>query len=575
MSQSIPVAPDSTTIDQERTIVVKGRKQVETLAYEFFERSTASFLYALSDGRLPADPAATIDYTRGLLKRNPNYKIRLITDIRRENLDYYKQVIALGTEIRHLQGNRVSFAITKDEYISTPIVSLEEQILAGERIPQEIVWSTKKDLVTEFNQIFQVMWNSAIPADLKIAELEQGVEYERIEVMDDPKKIQQRFVLLCNEAQHEILLMLPTVNAFHREKIIGVIDILERKASESVRVRVLTPIDQEISKRIEERNWRSSKHFDPEDRSDQSISVREIDSAETDARATILVIDRTRCLVIEQKSDSELDFSKAIGLATYSNSKPTVSSYVAFFGKLWRETDLKQREERNRRQSELLQDILTHDIRNYNQVSRMGAEVLIGHFKEDSEFQEIASTVIEAIDGSSKLVEKAQKLGKIITQGRTKLQPTDLINSIDKSLLLAKGMYPRKKVRETRRVVSKSSKITVAADDLLDEVFINLFSNAIKFNPSDTLSIDILIEEYNPSNGEHFWKVTVGDHGPGIASPDLTSVFERYSKGKRGSGLGLSIVHALVVGRYNGEIKVENRKQPDSGAVFEILLRRS
>ena len=43
---------------------------------------------------------------------------------------------------------------------------------------------------------------------------------------------------------------------------------------------------------------------------------------------TTLVVDRKESLVIEKTDDSKLDFIEAIGLTTYSNSEPTVISYV-------------------------------------------------------------------------------------------------------------------------------------------------------------------------------------------------------------------------------------------------------
>ncbi|MFZ0646935.1 MAG: hypothetical protein WAM27_01805, partial [Nitrososphaeraceae archaeon] len=46
---------------------------------------------------------------------------------------------------------------------------------------------------------------------------------------------------------------------------------------------------------------------------------------------TILVVDRKESLAIEKTDDSKLDFIKAIGLSTYSNSEPTVVSYVSIF----------------------------------------------------------------------------------------------------------------------------------------------------------------------------------------------------------------------------------------------------
>ncbi len=51
------------------------------------------------------------------------------------------------------------------------------------------------------------------------------------------------------------------------------------------------------------------------------------------------IFDGSKSLAIELKDNSELEFEKAIGSATFSNSKPTVASYLSFFEKLWHESE--------------------------------------------------------------------------------------------------------------------------------------------------------------------------------------------------------------------------------------------
>jgi signal transduction histidine kinase len=48
-------------------------------------------------------------------------------------------------------------------------------------------------------------------------------------------------------------------------------------------------------------------------------------------------------------------------------------------------------------------------------------------------------------------------------------------------------------------------------------------------------------------------------------------------KTAKGSGLGMSIVHALVVDRYRGKIEVKNTVSDDyrKGTMVEILLKKA
>ena len=56
--------------------------------------------------------------------------------------------------------------------------------------------------------------------------------------------------------------------------------------------------------------------------------------------------------------------------------------------------------ERSRRRAELMQDILTHDIRNYNQISRANAELLEDSLV-DEKLRGFAGSILNAVDGST------------------------------------------------------------------------------------------------------------------------------------------------------------------------------
>jgi signal transduction histidine kinase len=184
-------------------------------------------------------------------------------------------------------------------------------------------------------------------------------------------------------------------------------------------------------------------------------------------------------------------------------------------------------------------------------------------------------------------------LGRVISEGKPRLHPVDLIQSIDRAMILARRAYPNKEVDEKRDLPSDTKStltgINVLSDDLLDEVFLNLFSNAIKFTEGSKVAIDITVEEWPPKGVDRkersssveskisnqiraaidrpSWRISVADHGPGIPDEQKLAIFDRYTSFWKGTGLGMSIVHALVVGRYDGEIVVRDNTQglPDRG----------
>ena len=83
---------------------------------------------------------------------------------------------------------------------------------------------------------------------------------------------------------------------------------------------------------------------------------------------TILVVDRKESLVIEKIDDSKEDFIDAIGLATYSTSKPTVLSYISIFESLSNQVKLYEQLKTHGKMQEEFINIASHELRTPTQV---------------------------------------------------------------------------------------------------------------------------------------------------------------------------------------------------------------
>ncbi|CAG7655054.1 sensor histidine kinase [Paenibacillus allorhizosphaerae] len=113
----------------------------------------------------------------------------------------------------------------------------------------------------------------------------------------------------------------------------------------------------------------------------------------------------------------------------------------------------------------------------------------------------------------------------------------------------------------------------MADEDLLNQVWQNIFHNSIKFTPEGG---DISIE-VRPRGGEV--TVTFRDNGIGIAEEDRKRIFERFFKGDKsrnrdaeGSGLGLAIVRR-VIDLHSGRIEVDSRS--GGGTAVTVILPRA
>lgn len=100
----------------------------------------------------------------------------------------------------------------------------------------------------------------------------------------------------------------------------------------------------------------------------------------------------------------------------------------------------------------------------------------------------------------------------------------------------------------------------------LKQVVLNILDNAAKYGRGGH-KIEVSVKQ----EGEYI-KITVRDHGPGVAPEDLPHVKERFYKGRgkeRGSGIGLAVCDEIVT-RHSGKLIVDNA--PAGGALITVLL---
>ena len=107
----------------------------------------------------------------------------------------------------------------------------------------------------------------------------------------------------------------------------------------------------------------------------------------------------------------------------------------------------------------------------------------------------------------------------------------------------------------------------------LQQILLNLISNAIKYNQQPDVEIEIKFSEH-----DHFYKFKVKDNGIGIAEKYQSKIFDIFEVvsnedrfGKKGTGIGLSTVKKLVEG-LGGKIHVKSIV--GEGALFEFTIAK-
>jgi len=222
---------------------------------------------------------------------------------------------------------------------------------------------------------------------------------------------------------------------------------------------------------------------------------------------------------------------------------------------------------------------LSHDMRTpLNAVLGYAGLALKSH--NQNEMTDYITKIEKAGNMLLSLINDTLDLSKI-ESGVITLKPTPIGcgEMIQKILAAVKPMMDAKHIHFTL----DNSHAVMAAINVdvlrLQEIFVNLFSNAVKFTPeggSITLTIECIKLEKNLVHD----RITVSDTGCGMSPEFLPHLFEPFSQERTeknsnvgGSGLGLSIVKKLVE-MMGGTITVKSELNKGTSFTVSVAFER-
>ncbi|HZE78754.1 MAG TPA: ATP-binding protein, partial [Nitrososphaeraceae archaeon] len=547
-------------------ILSKGKEILET-STEFLVCSKAGGIRLVYNNYFGSYEKIMQEYSKGKHKG-----IRLVASIDRDSIDVVQKFLTIGVHIRHVKNMPpIDFAVSDKEMVASI-----EKTGSGQAIKNLLV-STEQPYIDHFTSIFNELWKNGIDAKDRIKAIEEGIDTEGIEIIQNPAEIQKIIFDLLKSAREEILVMFSSANAFHRQEYLGAVQLLKEAANErEVKSRILTPKDDLIVQTA--RRWM-------EQQSQQKINIRFIDPY-LQTKVSLLIVDRKFSLAVELKDDAAQKSYEAMGLATYSNSKPTVLSYVSIFENLWRQNELYQQ------------------VKEANEQLESANEKLKSHDKIQQEFINIAAhelrTPIQPILGLSEIIlsktkdiEQA-KLLEIVNRNAKRLQRLtedilDVSKIESKSLHLSKVRFNliemiNGAIADSRHQIKKEYKDNIKLESLFNEdvfiaadrnriyqVILNLLNNAIKFTKEGRIVISAAaVQEKNGHNDVVI--VSVSDTGQGIDYEILPRLFTKFATKSEtgGTGLGLFISKSIIEA-HGGKIWAENNAS-GKGATFSFSL---
>ena len=231
-----------------------------------------------------------------------------------------------------------------------------------------------------------------------------------------------------------------------------------------------------------------------------------------------------------------------------------------------------QAEEASRAKSDFL-NVLSHELRS-------PANAIIGHAQlmELGVHGPVSTAQAEAL---GRIGRSAHLMGALVNdllnlsrieQGRLAYDVRDL--AVAEALELVAGvMRPQVEAKQLALTIAPTSpELVVRADpERLQQILINLLTNAIKFTETGTLTLGAA------DAGEQV-RITVQDTGIGIPADKLADVFDRFvqvdlslTRRAGGMGPGLAIARDLARG-MDGELAVASIE--GEGSVFTLTLPR-
>ncbi|QOI98198.1 MAG: response regulator [Flammeovirgaceae bacterium] len=149
------------------------------------------------------------------------------------------------------------------------------------------------------------------------------------------------------------------------------------------------------------------------------------------------------------------------------------------------------------------------------------------------------------------------------------------VNDLITSLISTFTYQAREKKLELKsNVDEKANRILLGDPVRLNQILINLISNAIKFTHAGSIIVTCLVER--ELKNKCWLRISVKDTGVGIPNDKLQTIFESFSQADEtvtrrygGTGLGLAIARQLVE-QQKGSITVESTEH--KGSVFTIII---
>jgi len=204
---------------------------------------------------------------------------------------------------------------------------------------------------------------------------------------------------------------------------------------------------------------------------------------------------------------------------------------------------------------------IAHEIRNPLSSIKGFAQYFRNKFPEDSEDRNYAAVMVKEVDRLNRVIQDLLNFAK---PQEPNIQPVAVQPLIHHALKLVESEIQDKKIQVIKDFPEQPV-FTISADsDMLTQVLLNLFINAIEaMEPEGRLRIGIR------EDSRHL-VIEIEDNGGGIPREHLPRIFDPFFTSKKsGTGLGLAIVYRIMESLH---ADIEVKSEVGKGTLFTLMF---
>ncbi|NJN36889.1 MAG: HAMP domain-containing protein [Nitrospiraceae bacterium] len=211
----------------------------------------------------------------------------------------------------------------------------------------------------------------------------------------------------------------------------------------------------------------------------------------------------------------------------------------------------------------------SHELRTPLTVMKGETDLILRRPRPMEDYKSVLESNLEEIDRMTRIVDELLFLSRA-DMGEVKMEALPVVLEA-----LVEDVHRQARLlghdRNIEVVLGTVMPVVVQGDDLrLRELLLNLVENAIKYShPGGKVEISLVKEQQEA-------RLSITDHGIGIASVDHKKIFHRFFRTdvarahtKKGTGLGLAIC-AWIADLHKGRVEVQS--DLGQGSIFTVVL---